>query len=322
MLSMFKAKPEDKLKKHVNDVKLVFNANGVGHIPFYIAGGSVYSILNGVDSYRDVDIFFYNSEDATRVITALKDNYARLNPVRNDKIDICSIAPFETKNALTFYRDVWQNSFKLDIDTTFQFITKYTGSVNFMLSTFDLSASCFACTSEYEIIKGAELTADIKINFVNFGSDTLNRYQRYILEKDCNDKDNVEYFKILNHLVKNFYNTIAGSMYSDPETGKVTGVRVLRGHLSNTGDHPKYIYNAICDKFKKEELITAFKELNFDFEIDEIKVTPEYVVFYSETNGITNDEDDFLDFVSLMPKRKFDDDTLKLAYATYPEYFI
>lgn len=304
----------DKLRKYVDEVKLIFSTVNVD-VPFYIAGGSVYSTLKGLSDHEDVDIFFYSLSDSIRVTTALQ---YKFNEIAKNKNHLMTASDCTSKNALTLGDYVWENIFELQITTKFQFITLHANTVEEMFKSFDLNVSKFAYTSEYEIVKCAGLKDYIVIDFKNFKANSVARFAKYVLKKKCIDNNNVELHKIVDHLVENFYDVIPGPLYDNEDKSK--GYHVLRLHINSFKSDS--VYNAMCKRFKNEELIQAFKILDVDFELNDACV--EYIVYYLEADEKANDViiNNSPWFKDVLFVSKFPDDKIKLAHSTYPEYFI
>lgn len=305
---------EIKLRSYVDFVKSIL-ADSQCPVPFYIMGGSVYSTLKGLDEFSDIDVFFSNLEDAEDAIAAVNDKIIAIDKLNKDDLFTLSMGLFLSANALSFN---WIKSTEfttINTNKKIQLIRKKVGTVHEIFNTFDLNTSQCCITSNYEVISNVMLNEDIKINFKEFKSNTIQRYSRYILEKKCTDKGNSQLFKSIDYLIDNFFIKMDDALYDNIDT---KGYELIFGTLCNyyadSLEVRKYIFNEMCKKFKKDELIQAFTNLNFNFGAGRIaerecalnNTCIEYNVY----------------MLTVLKSKLITQDSIKLAHEHYPEYFL
>lgn len=313
ILNMFRSKSknqiaESKLRSYVDYIKFILVNVGCT-VPFYIMGGCVYSTLKGLDLYDDIDVFFNNSKDAEAVIAAVEAVIAAVEAkMAADTNFSFSLGAVSTLNALSFTWPEAPSPTNVSIGDIkkIQLIRKTFGTVDEIFDSFDLNASMCCITSEYDILTNVRLDEDIKINFKNFRSNTIKRYFKYIDEKKCIDEGATQIFNIIDYLIDNFFANFDALYGKYNVLGHELMFEIFDANLlSNTFETQKYIFNKMCKKFEKEELIQAFIALNFIFNTDITCSCLEYAVFdlVNKSNIVTPEN-------------------IKLAHETYPEYFI
>lgn len=201
----------DEIKQNVQLVKDLLqelNAN----VPFFIAGGSLFTLINGNNNYNDIDVFFYNNKHVELV-------KERVNSIpKTDQFYI-------TENAITYNPNVLTIEFDNECTTysakrtivngkivneqltnakhTIQLITMVCGDPEDVLNGFDINCSELAVTSEYKFIKSKNYSKNIKVNFDRFSDNTLSRFKKYTRFKGAIDKDYNELIKIFDYLLDN-----------------------------------------------------------------------------------------------------------------------
>lgn len=184
----------EKLVKTVNDY---LEELGV-QVPFFVAGGSVYSVINDNNVYDDIDVFFYTREDCDAVINKLQP----IEPtqfVDGDTITITMVAhSYITSNAVTV-----PSLAKSSLRRQIQFVKLHVGTVHDVMSTFDFNCSKVAYTSQCEFVKSADYTTHITVDEKNINGMVLERYHKYISKKGCKDDDYITYKQIIRYLINN-----------------------------------------------------------------------------------------------------------------------
>jgi len=190
-----------KIKDNPNLIRLVdsIKAFNIG-VPFYIAGGSVFSTLNG-SKFNDIDIYFYSEEDYK---TANKFFSDIVQKAKEDREDISNkfhinISPYllhQTINSLSI------SGFT---DHPIQLICKNFGEPEYILKGFDLYNSMCCITDDYFGIKHKKCynnTLAVNFDIINF--QTLQRSFKYIETKHC--KDTTEQIKkLITFIVENAF---------------------------------------------------------------------------------------------------------------------
>lgn len=148
------------------------------NVPFFVAGGSIFSTLNGCDSYDDIDVYFYNEKDWKETFIKLPKEHQR----------------YSSDNAVTFYTD--NTSIKI------QLIKMHFGTPQEIFDGFDLNCSKCAVTSDHEIIKDKTCSKYLSVDFNNFKANTLRRVQKYIDYKGAHEEDSLQ--SVLAYLIKNY----------------------------------------------------------------------------------------------------------------------
>lgn len=268
LVNLFKSKDEIaevKLISYVDFVKSIL-LDSQCSVPFYIMGGSVYGTLKGLNEFNDIDVFFSNLEDAEAAIAAVEAKIAAIDKYNTDDLFTLSMGLFSTPNAISFN---WvQPGTELPIIVTnkkIQFIRKKWGTVQEIFNTFDLNASQCCITSNYDIVTNVTLDEDIKINFKEFKSNTFQRYHKYVTEKKCTDEGATQVFESIDYLIDNFFIKIEDSMYDNIETKGCQIISSIIHNYTESSKVRKYLYDEMRKKIKKEELIQAFIDLDFDF---------------------------------------------------------
>lgn len=168
-------------------------------VPFFIAGGSVYSIINGSNHYDDIDVFFYNRNDCENVTNKLNVQTS-MSITFNDEEPVISSGPstYVTSNAVTVSALV-----KSSLQRQIQFVKLNVGTVHEIFNKFDLNCCKVAFTSDRKFIKGVDYTKHITIDERNINGMVLTRYYKYKSKKGCNDQNNISLKQIIRFLIDN-----------------------------------------------------------------------------------------------------------------------
>lgn len=185
----------EKLVKTVNDY---LEELGVP-VPFFVAGGSVYSTINDNANYDDIDVFFYTREDCDAVINKLQP----IEPTKfvdGDTITITMAAhSYITSNAVTV-----PSLPKSPLRRHIQFVKLHVGTVHDVMSTFDFNCSKVAYTSQGEFVKSVDYTTHITVDEKNINGMVLDRYHKYKSKKDCKDDEHATYKQIIRYFINNY----------------------------------------------------------------------------------------------------------------------
>lgn len=200
----------DKLNNLVDVVKKYLKDGNVD-VPFFIAGGSVYSVMNDNTAFNDIDIFFYKIED----FMAVREWVVR------DRI------PHETVNALTVMNKYTGN-------VAFQFIKLHIGSIEDVFNTFDISCSKRAITSDYEIVIDPT-SENFAVDRRNINGGIISRYNKYTQSKKAVDVDYKVFKEIVGFLIENHTTKFDAGYIDLPE---MTGLEILTQTTTDPVKHP------------------------------------------------------------------------------------
>lgn len=168
-------------------------------VPFFVAGGSVYSTINGSNHYDDIDVFFYNREDCEHVTSKLNVQTS-MSITFDDEDPVISTGPsaYITSNAVTV-----SSLTKSTLQRQIQFVKLHVGDVHEIFDKFDFNCSKVAFTSDRKFIKSADYTKHITIDERNINGMILTRYYKYKSKKGCKDQDNIALKRIIHFLIDN-----------------------------------------------------------------------------------------------------------------------
>ena len=230
------------MKKLEDNVNIIKNLIGDG-IPFFIAGGSVFSILNN-RPYNDIDVYFYNEDDYRKI--------------ENDFRNLDKIA-YKTKNCFSpIHKE------------RIEFISKNFGTPQEIFKTFDFNCSCVAIDSNYKQHRGDNLSNVIEFNQNNIRATVFSRYIKYIEDKSAIDKDYKCIKNIIDYIIRN-YNEDCDDYYSDKNNTKYFDILNSCSWVVNNNLYhiDKTINKYIQDDHEKINLFKSLlrvvqKNINFD----------------------------------------------------------
>ena len=245
----FTEEQREKLQKHVNQIKEFLALKNID-VPFYIAGGSVYSILNGFTKYHDIDVYFTNEADKVLIREIYK-----------------TLGNFTTDNAITFkntddllepIRKIhhgWLNTINL------QFVLKSAGNIEEIFSEFDLNCSCCAFSSYGELLVSSSYSTNIELNNPDFGPDILARYRKYTDIKKATDscektKYNI-YDILLNNLNKQF------NVYYNNQEVYYYSVINMEITINKDKDLTQYCHDVMTERYYGDELRVLFSKMDY-----------------------------------------------------------
>jgi len=294
-----------QLHSFVNNVKEFMQKKDI-NVPFFIAGGCVFSTITSTNTYDDIDVWFYTNEDlekfrkefdASSVHTSQNSLNFIKQSVDTDLFDASSVA----------LDPLWNHETKL------QCIIRNTGTPNDIMNEFDLNCSRCCITSDYEFITGTDFDVLIKINVESITLDTIRRYDKYTTSKGA--RSNLpELYKIIDKLLSDVFKEYP-AYYSEQS---LIGIDILNtaGNKYVTSDiilkriqYIQYIHEGIINKYTMPEQIEIFKELTCAQRYDIISPSPELILarYLKSEEGSS---------YYLTPER------MKILENKYPEYLI
>lgn len=224
---------QSTLRKMVEHVKVKLLSVGV-KVPFFIAGGSVYSTMHGKTNFNDIDVFFY-------------DQYG-YDTVRN-AFSVAEQIEFESVNAMSVKGQIFVGPYSYKL----QFVKLHVGSVEEVFQTFDFNCSMCAIESNFNIIISDKNNDKITVNTKNINGLTVVRYDKYIFTKGATDPGERTLKVIINHLVDNYQNKYDTSYEHAPT---VSGRELLDQCLSRSIDleMSQYLHDCIASRALPERL--------------------------------------------------------------------
>ncbi len=226
------------------------------NVPFFIAGGSVFSTMNKTD-YNDIDVYFYNQEDYETASKILLDIFKKREKEDREhekssvfsQIDISSLSKHQTKNSLSINGLTKQ---------PLQLICKNFGEPDYILKGFDLYNSMCCITSEGDVWVHPECTKELKVNFDIINFQTLQRSFKYIENKKCIDSTE-QIKKLITFIVENAFETMLDG-YSEQKFQAI--VSICRQQFK--GKFEKFFYQVhdnIRNIYNDEDKLKLFSRL-------------------------------------------------------------
>lgn len=334
-----KTKQDERKNLLVEQVKCVkgfLNSHNID-VPFFIAGGSIFSIMNNKEDIHhiDIDVYLYKESD----FNLIEDNISL-----DDNIDI-----HKTENAWTiltkqyswdsgplfnslsgavFYStdDIWGDEDDVKSTRPIQFIIKKFGAPEEIFETFDFNCSKCAFTSDYDLKVADDFSKYICVNDSRMHVDVLRRYTKYIESKGAVDKNNQTAFKIFDYFIRNKDKKMK-TLYT--KTPEVTALSALGSFLYSCHDYKQteYIHNKIVEMYGDEERFKIFEEIWRSFRTLKCPACDEYNTFrlLEHSNLKYNPEhqaDAFYPYLESKHFHKMDVKTKERVLLKYPEMFI
>jgi len=160
----------EQLKSNVEDVKQLLETISA-EVPFFIAGGSVFGIVNGTNSYSDIDVYFYNEDDMNKVKNTIIGGNTEQDPMFEPihrEVHIVNGVEFTTNsNTATQYRA-----------KPIQFVFCVFGEPEKVLDTFDLNVSRISYSCKHNFAFGTNFGLAFTQD-VNVTHKTLLRFFKY-----------------------------------------------------------------------------------------------------------------------------------------------
>ena len=312
-----KSNYREHLRDQVNKIKKLFNYYNID-VPFFIAGGSIFNIINHVNySNTDIDVFFYDESHFIEVQNKMSNDTDAFYKTKN-AWSITSLPHdiFDSKTPTNeLISDEKTSSLRYMMERPIQLIIKRFLPPEEMMQSFDLSCSKCCFTSDYKLIISKDYSNNI--SFSKYDADTLRRFDKYI-EKGAIDNDDSR-IKLYRHYIKNIFDE-----YSDEyNSGKLNGIHILRRYLFNMHDvkYNNLIHDLICEHHDAETRLSIFEELWSAFNSISTKQCLEFSLFW-----ILYDEKIILKSDRMLHKlaniTKLTDDDIFQVKMTYPEKFI
>lgn len=276
-----------KLEKIVKDIKNVLESSNV-QVPFFIAGGSVYSIISCNDQYEDIDVFFYNREDCEKVTS---------NP------DWTSKAAANTDNALTM---VFHN-----VAQKIQFVKLHVGEINDVFKTFDFNCSKCAITSDMVIHNDMDSSDPIDVNLNMINGMVVDRYFKYTRKKKAQDPDDYTLKKIISYLVDTPDKKYKPSYLGEKERDSISILDSIINYDTRLTTI-QFIHDCVANQ-QPQQRLRIFENLPNLIIHKVIEKCDEYLVHEILTE-IKND--------TVFNKTRYYDDNDKRVMEKYAEYFI
>lgn len=171
-------------------VKKEFKFYGVKS-KFYISGGCVTGTLND-KPYDDIDIYFYNKDDAKNAIEKIKTAIEKNN---EPKQPAQPVVPTESKNKMTLDSalgskliDTVETKYAFTFHSNnhmFQLISSFAADDPIdLMNTFDLTCCMVSYTSKGKLIKHPEYNNKALIRLKNMSCSTVHRYIKYVMTKE------------------------------------------------------------------------------------------------------------------------------------------
>jgi hypothetical protein len=221
-------------------------------VPFFVAGGSVYSTINCSNHYDDIDVFFYNQHDRSLVVDKLEsqtdDTIVEVfNP--SEVIIDTTPKPFITDNAISV-----SSLTKSVLQRKIQFIKLHVGDVHTIFSTFDFNCSKVAFTSSREFIKSDSYTKHITVDVKNINGMVFNRYFKYRAKKGGTDDDYSTLKQIAEYLIDNYTVIFDTGYKNEPSISGHKLIDDLVSQMHNEVPVVQYIHDYISDKDERLKL--------------------------------------------------------------------
>lgn len=305
----------------VDTIKDFFNKINVD-VPFYILGGSVFSILNTEEAvFDDIDVFFYNETDLNKVLDAISNT-------DSDEIPIY-YTTHDTKNALSV-SDVTTKSYFGSVNDKFsslisklshnpeaagkkkQFIKLRHGPIKEVFQKIDFSCSRCCVTSDYELVKDKQFSNHIKILTDNIVSTHLDRFQKYVNMKNAIDEDHKELKKLLSYFIHRYDETFPKD-YGDDNPIDVYGKEIVIGFLKRYAvdlSVEQHIHNTFYERVEDEyERVEIFKKFEWS---GRVSLSDEALVA-GIVNKYENPKDSIFDHIE-----KYSPSVLYYHHTNYP----
>lgn len=221
----------DKLNNLVDVVKKYLNEHNLD-VPFFIAGGSVFSTLNDNTAYNDIDVFLYNREDIDLICCNIKKSTV-------DETGYLKVNTYhETDNAITISHTT---------SIVIQFIKLNVGTPQEIFDTFDINLSKCAITSDYEIVLGND-KKELSIDTRNVNGCIITRYNKYTGAKKVQDHNYTAFAEIIKFLSSNYTNTYSAGYTDLPDISGVELIQQAANDVPANQEKMQVIHDAITEQ--------------------------------------------------------------------------
>jgi len=244
-----------QLNDNVNRVKQLLETIHA-EVPFFMAGGSVFGVVNKSNAYSDIDVYFYNDDDMNKVKNTITsgtaDKDTMFQPIYGESYIVNGVEFTTTINTATQYRV-----------KPIQFVFCEFGEPEKVLDTFDLNVSRISYSYKHNFAFGTNFGLAFAPD-VNVTHQTLLRFFKYTTFKQ------VEFCKkthdsIIETVCKNPL-ALVKSAYTDE---KIPAFRCLNSvawatlPMKTTNNTVDTIVKMVLKYHKKYEAVDLLKELNF-----------------------------------------------------------
>lgn len=295
------------------------------NVPFFIAGGSVFSAFTDTD-YDDIDVYFYNPEDLNRVVSMIdfeesKSSYSTVTKITSPKslIDLVVNMDAETEtsnhitaNAITVsYTSQYMINNK--IVHKIQFIKKSSGTIEETFNRFDINCSRVSIDSFNYMHYDESWGKNIHINHHYCAWDTFSRYTKYVTKKGAIDLDQKELKRLIDFFVENHDKDFICYYDNNVSTGMLLLIKEIEHYQRNLF---QYTHDSVVKYHDEDTQLFLFGLFEGDGVVELDNISDTFVTAFkikkdekAETfyNMIT-----FKKLKSLYPR----------ASLKFPEYFI
>jgi hypothetical protein len=248
------------------------------NVPFFIAGGSVFSLINNNKNYEDIDVYFYCDKDRDHAKAKFEEfsdfttfNSLNFNGPEDVAAEIIDMSPSPVNGWPAFKEKVklampWSHKAKL------QLIIKHTGTPEEIFSTFDFNCSRCAFTSEGELIKDSSYSTVLSFDKESLSRDSIERYRKYIEKKGAKDSNESVLYDIYAYMLEDM-DRIFESYYdkSGVPASEIINSEVNRLNQKNEYGKIQYLHNKIVKNYTEERLIEIFTKLKAYHYLKQVK---------------------------------------------------
>lgn len=240
----------DKLISVVSNHLASINAT----VPFFIAGGSVFSILQAAkdspfDTHQshvltlkvDFDVFFYNEHDFNTVESAIINSQ------------------YITKNAISI---LYKHN---NLTHSIQYIQVNFGTMSEVLSQFDINCSKVAYSSEKIFYAADDFSTYIKLMPEKIHAQSYIRYIKYTQMKGAIDYNKKELYLLIDFYIKNWNIELLNYYESEKDSGTIVipikGSHVLAvifNYYKISGATTQYIHDEVVNNIKGVDRVDIF----------------------------------------------------------------
>lgn len=231
----------DQLRALYSKVKFSLDNIGISN-KFYIAGGSVFSILNNNNVFADIDIYFYDKIDFSTTDNKI---------VQSANLDLI----VSTQTSTTYTIKIAGNSSAVPIGDI-QLIKFINGEPEDVVSTFDFNVCKYwFCNDKIQGL--TEFTNELELDFEMFKGSTYRRYDKYIGSKGALDTDDNLKDKILEFLCDDVFAVLPDCYNNEGGTTRLT---ILRNFIYENITKLNKLNDIIQDKYNPDDRLTIFDE--------------------------------------------------------------
>lgn len=229
-----------RMESVVSRVKEFFESINV-EVPFYVAGGSMFSAVTNTN-YEDIDVFFYNKDHLQKVLTKVG---------RDDKDVFFNY----NKNKQVFVEYISENA--ISLTNKIQLISKDFGMPKDVMNGFDFNCCMLAMDDTYIPYVDERFSMNMEFIEENFKSQTLHRYKKYTIRKNANDHDLKCIKSIIDYIIEHKDDEVH-AYYHDTQHNVLHTLSISKFSNSLNG----YFDNKVCEIYTDEhDRINIFKRV-------------------------------------------------------------